>query len=397
MKICYLCPDRGIPLGGTKGASAHVRDLVRAFRDLGHEVLVLAASTEGPEEVEFPVVPLPVPANARNISQGVEAPLARALGHLWMNGSLETTLIATLSRFAPDLVYERYSPFGFAGGLAATRLGFRHVLEVNAPLAWEGSRYRKQALGEVAHLLERTAFETTSLLITVSRELKALLVEGGVDASRIEVVPNGVDAGRFSGDGNNGGGNENGDFRIPGGRTVVGFVGSLKPWHGIATLAAAFRTLAGGGAYHLLVVGSGPEARIVRSLRKEFPDCVTHVEAVPHASVPRYLRVMDIAVAPYPRLERFYYSPLKVLEYMAAARPVVASAAGQITELLESGETGMLVPPGDAAALAGAIADLHRDPAKRRALGAAAAAAVRRSHLWRHRARDILSLAEGAS
>jgi glycosyltransferase involved in cell wall biosynthesis len=57
----------------------------------------------------------------------------------------------------------------------------------------------------------------------------------------------------------------------------------------------------------------------------------------------------------------------------------------------------MLVPPGDAAALAGAIADLHRDPAKRRALGAAAAAAVRRSHLWRHRARDILSLAEGAS
>jgi glycosyltransferase involved in cell wall biosynthesis len=115
------------------------------------------------------------------------------------------------------------------------------------------------------------------------------------------------------------------------------------------------------------------------------------VEAVTHEEVPRYIRSMDIAVAPYPELDRFYYSPLKVLEYMAAGRPVVASAIGQLNELIEPDRTGLLVTPGDADALTRAIAELAGDPDRREALGAAAADEVRRSHLWTHRAEQIVS------
>jgi glycosyltransferase involved in cell wall biosynthesis len=91
---------------------------------------------------------------------------------------------------------------------------------------------------------------------------------------------------------------------------------------------------------------------------------------------------MDAGIAPYPATSRFYFSPLKVLEYMAAGLPVVASRLGQIAELVEDGRSGILCPAGDAAALAGALDALRRDPALRARLGAAGCEAARRRHGW---------------
>src|SRR5260370_22136858 len=74
----------------------------------------------------------------------------------------------------------------------------------------------------------------------------------------------------------------------------------------------------------------------------------------PH-EVPGYLASMDVAAAPYPNLPQFYFSPLKVFEYMAGGLPVVASRIGQLGKLIEPGVNGLLVPPGDASALAPAL------------------------------------------
>jgi glycosyltransferase involved in cell wall biosynthesis len=87
-------------------------------------------------------------------------------------------------------------------------------------------------------------------------------------------------------------------------------------------------------------------------------------------------------VAPYPRLPDFYFSPLKVLEYMAAGLPVVASRVGQLEGLLDDGRTGVFVAPGDARALARALAALRTDVGARRALAAAGRALVERDHTW---------------
>jgi glycosyltransferase involved in cell wall biosynthesis len=361
-----------------------VRGLVRALLRLGHEVVIVAASTEGDGEPVAPVVAIPAPEVLDTVAEGANPPLARALGHLWNNVGVERALAHVIEEFRPHLVYERYSPFGVAGGAVAGRRGVRHLLEVNAPLAWEGRRYRGQALSEAAAMLEKAAFSATSLLIAVSEELKRILIEEGVDPATIEVIPNGVDVELFR---------PEGEAARTGleGKTVIGFVGGLRPWHGIDDLSDAFRTLAQDPRYHLLVVGNGPEAKTIRNLAAELPGRVTHVGSVSHADVPAYLRAMDIAVAPYPELDRFYYSPLKVLEYMATARPVVASAVGQLNRLIRTGETGVLVPPGDARTLAETVAELGNDADRCRAMGRAAAA-VAEAHSWTQRAQQILSL-----
>ncbi len=389
VRICYLCADLGISLGGHKGASAHVRGLVRALTVLGHEVLVITPPTDGDVDIGVPVVPVPVPEILDAISSDGRSPLVRALRHLWNNVAVEQVLRDVLPGYRPDLLYERYSPFGVAGGIMAKRMGVPHVLEVNAPLAWEGGRYRRQALQEAAEALEQMAFTSPSLIVTVSRELREHLLAAGVMASKVVVVPNGVDVDLFT---------PQGQAYRQGleGKVVIGFVGSLKAWHGVDILVEAFRQLAADPCFHLLIVGDGPEAKVFHALAEEFSGRVTLVGAVPQAKVPAYMRAMDVAVAPYPPLEGFYFSPLKVLEYMAAGRAIVAARIGQISDLIRDGKTGLLVSPGDAQALVEAVETLGADEGLRHALGTASAAEARCAHSWTQRAALILDLAKKA-
>jgi glycosyltransferase involved in cell wall biosynthesis len=384
VRIAYLCADLGIPLGGVKGASAHVCGLVGAFRRAGHEVVVVSAGPAEGHALGVPVVPVPLPAVAEGLGEGTDPRLRRALRHVWMNVAVERALGETLAGFRPHLLYERYGPFAVAGGIVARTLDLDHVLEVNAPLAREGARYRRQALPTVARALEDHALATARRIVAVSEPLRDELIESGADPQRIEVVPNGVDPALFRPHG----------VRIrvaPRDRFVVGFVGGLRPWHGVDLLAEAFRALAADPRFHLLVVGDGPRAPLLRALARDLPGRVTLVGGTPHRRVPAYLRAMDVAAAPYPALERFYFSPLKVLEYMGTGRAIVAPAIGQLRTLIRHGETGLLIPPGDAAALVGAVRRLASDEALRTRLGARAAAVAHREHTWDERAERILA------
>ncbi len=143
-----------------------------------------------------------------------------------------------------------------------------------------------------------------------------------------------------------------------------------------------------------MIVGDGPTVELFRALADRWPGQVTITGEIPLGHVPQYVRAMDVALAPYPPLERFYFSPLKVLEYMAAGRPVVASAIGQVAELIRDGETGLLVPPGDVSALTAAVRRLASDRDLRLRLGALAAREIRQRHTWTQRASDILASIE---
>ena len=102
---------------------------------------------------------------------------------------------------------------------------------------------------------------------------------------------------------------------------------------------------------------------------------------------------MDVAVAPYPHSPDFYFSPLKVLEYMAAGLPVIASRIGQLTSLIQHGRNGILCPPGQPAALATALEQLMMNPALRQTLGNEARRTVEQSHSWHSVTQRILKLA----
>jgi glycosyltransferase involved in cell wall biosynthesis len=396
MRICYLCADRGISLTKFNGAYAHFRSLVRTFVSLGHEVVVVTPSLEGGDDLRVPIVRIPTPVIAQTLldaaAEDQTSPerwskrrTAQALAHVWNNVLVEQTMTETITRYRPDLVFEVYSPYGVAGVLIARRMGVRHLLNVHAPLAWEGAQYRNQALQEAAESLERLTLQFAPLIVANSKETREELIRIGAAPDRSHVVPNGVDEEMFA---------PEGPVYTDGleGQFVVGFVGSHKPWHGLEVLVEAFRELAAEPRFHLLVVGAGPMAKLFRSLEQELPGRLTCIDAVPHPDIPKFVRAMDVAVAPYPRLERFYFSPLKALEYMAAGRAVVVSQIGQLTELIEDGHTGLLVPPGDRAALVEAIRRLAADHGLRQRLGRAAAAKIKANYTWRQRASEILAL-----
>jgi glycosyltransferase involved in cell wall biosynthesis len=147
--------------------------------------------------------------------------------------------------------------------------------------------------------------------------------------------------------------------------------------------------------YHLLIVGDG----VLRSWLESqvqalgLEKAVTLTGPVPHDRVPGLIRRMDVALAPYPLLENFYFSPLKLFEYIAVGRPVVASRIGQIQEVVQDGETGLLVPPGDPQALVDQIERLRRDQNLREGLGRAAALQAR-NYTWERNARQVAAIGE---
>ena len=261
----------------------------------------------------------------------------------------------------------------------AREQGIPGVLEVNAPLIDEQAVHRGLTDRAAAEAVAARAFAAARVIACVSEGVAEWVRTRGQDLScKVHVVPNAVNPHRFG---------PHGAQRRPpvAGTFVIGFVGTLKPWHGLPALAEAFAQLhLRVSEARLLIVGDGPERETLVNVLKErgLLNAVHFAGAVDPEEIPGWLASMHVAVAPYPALENFYFSPLKMFEYLAAGLPTVASRVGQITELLRDGETALLVPPGDAKALGEALSRLRADEGLRVRLGNTGRAWVKRHHTW---------------
>lgn len=381
MRIAYVTADHGVPVFGRKGCSVHVQELVRAFRHGGAEVELFTARRGGdaPTDLNDVIVHDLPAAPAGELSAREQAALAA-------NCDLRTAL-EDIGPF--DLVYERYSLWSYAGMAYARAAGVPGLLEVNAPLIDEQAAYRGLADRAGAERVARRVFESAAALIAVSREVAEYLERRIGARGKVTVIPNGVNPERFRNDV---------PPTCPGGPRsfTVGFVGTLKPWHGLSVLVKAFdRLRRWRPSARLLIVGDGPEREplVTEIASRGLTNNSVLTGAVLPDAVPGLLASMDVAVAPYPARDDFYFSPLKVFEYMAAGRAVVASRVGQLTELIEDGVTGLLCQPGDSDALAESLERLATDEEMRTGLGLAARSAVCRRHSWAAVARRILKLA----
>jgi glycosyltransferase involved in cell wall biosynthesis len=176
---------------------------------------------------------------------------------------------------------------------------------------------------------------------------------------------------------------------------TIGFVGSLKPWHGVEVLFDAFaRVHATHPRTRLLIVGDGPERASIerRAASLGIAQHTQFTGAVDAALIPSMITSMDIATAPYPQTDGCYFSPLKLFEYMACARAVAASRTGQVPDIIRDNVTGVLCQPGDAASLATALASLVDSLATRARLGTAAQREVLASRTWLHVGRTIVGM-----
>ncbi|HKS35226.1 MAG TPA: glycosyltransferase family 4 protein [Enterobacteriaceae bacterium] len=378
MKVAYICADPGIPVFGRKGASVHIQEVLRALLQRGAEVTLFTQRLG--EAVPEAFQALTVHSLAA-LPSGKDAE-ARARAALAAN----PMLISQLNDAGPfDLVYERYSLWSHAGMTYAREAGCRSVLEVNAPLIDEQRTWRELPFETEAEEVLRQALEAAGTIIAVSPGVKTWLNGYPQTGDRVHVVANGVNLQRFSG-------LTRREATIP----TVGFLGTLKPWHGVQTLTAAFALLhQRGRRVRLSIVGDGPEyATIHRWLEERGLLDATHFAgAVSPDAVPVLLAEMDIGVAPYPQMAGFYFSPLKIYEYMAAGVAVIASHTGHLAEVVSDECTGLLVPPDDPQVLCEAIERLLDDDALRQRLGSAGRQQVASEHSWDRVVAHILQLA----
>jgi len=384
MHIAYVCADPGVPVFGRKGASVHVREVIAALRRAGAEVDLFAARLGG-------ATPTPlrdVRVHRITTPSGVQ-PADRESALLAVNAAVR----ADLRRRGPfDLVYERHALWAFGGMEHARATGVPGLLEVNSPLVDEQANHRTLIDRTGAEVAADRAFIAASRIIAVSRGVADHAEQRSGGRTPVTVIPNGVDPARFS---------PRRSRRLTDDAErrpfTVGFLGTLKPWHDLGTLMRAVARLRRRRpSARLVVVGEGPGGDALErdAARLGLTDALDARGAVDPFEVPEILAGMDVAVAPYPDLRPFYFSPLKLVEYMAAGLPVVASAVGEIDDLVEDGVTGLLYPPGDAAALETTLERLAADPLLGRRLGRAGRDRVTRERTWDEVVRQVLAMPE---
>jgi glycosyltransferase involved in cell wall biosynthesis len=216
-------------------------------------------------------------------------------------------------------VYERLSLWS-SGGLAYARShGIPYVVEVNAPLWLEAAQFRSLHLAATAEALCLDVLRSADAAFAVSHELKKLLVAAGAPAERVHVLGNGAHLEFFAG--------ATPAVRPPclRDKPVLMFVGSLKPWHGIGFLLEAFAALRRERPCGLWIVGDGPARPEVEAMAAAMPDDVWFEGPVEHERMGEFLAAADAVCAPYPAAAPGYFSPLKVVEGLAARRPLIGS------------------------------------------------------------------------
>lgn len=381
MRILYHHRTMG---DGAEGV--HIREMVGALRQLGHEVLVVSIVGE----------PTRKPSATANRWQSFRRRIPSwcyELAELGYNLVDVQRLKRAAKAFRPDFVYDRYNSYSTAALSASRYYGCPLILEVNAPVVFERTNYEFMRLKfpRLAEWYERKIFAGADHVLTVSTALKAYLIrERAVSASKISVIPNAINPDYFARS------PARSSIRDKYGLTactVVGFVGSLRAWHGLDLLIKVIpNILALHSDCHFLIVGAGEqESKFREFVQKTALEArITMTGWVPHEEVPAYIEAMDITLMPH---SNFYGSPIKIFEYMALGKAVVAPALGPLQEVIADGQSGVLFAPGNSEALLESILTLLNDPVKRKAIGARGKEVVFERHTWVRNAEEVTRIA----
>ncbi|MBA3606717.1 MAG: glycosyltransferase, partial [Acidimicrobiia bacterium] len=313
----YVCTDPGVPAFGRKGCSIHVQAVLRELVARVARVDLVTARIGGPpppglEDVVVHELSRPsglAPAAAERALVAMDAAAARTTAAL---------LTADADRRSPAIVMQRYSLWSCEVMELARATVARGVLELNAPLIDEQANHRSLVDVHTATARTRRAIRAAHRPYAVSTAVAGWASTlAGVP---VGVVANGVDAQRFA----------SARRSAPDGPLTIAFVGTFRPWHGLEELTtAAAAVSATGREVRLLLVGDGPERAAMVERARRSGVTVHAVGAVDNSAVPGLLAGADVAVAPYPAGDH-YFSPLKVVEYLAAGLPTVAAAVGDL-------------------------------------------------------------------
>jgi glycosyltransferase involved in cell wall biosynthesis len=374
LKILYHHRTMG---DGAEGI--HISGMIEAFRKLGHEVEVSALVTAGDAGA----------TQSREKLGKFLKRLPRAfyeIGEVAYNLKGYPAMLRAIRTFRPDLVYDRYNIFNDSVVTAARRCRVPVFLEVNTPYAYQRRVYEKLTFQRLASWMEVRTWRRADRVLVVSTPLKEYLLEAGIPGERVEVMPNGVDLELFA--------PPAASASDASGVVTIGFVGSLRRWHGLDLLMEAAEPLLLDNAnVRLCIVGDGPERQTMEEWARSrgLQNSVVFLGKAPHDEIPATIERFDIAVSPR---NVFYQSPMKIVEYMAMGKAVLAPDTKNIHDLMGPDREGLVFKPDDADSLREALRRVIDDPELRMRLGAAARSRVERRHTWLGNARRVLELFE---
>jgi len=387
--ILYMRTDLwfGVKAGGSIG---HVAGVIDGFEKSGIDVHVL--SWDRPPLVSSET-------GFTKILPGRFFVNERELGLIAYNGRLISGTNLVRKNLTPDAVYARYALNCWAPVTIAEMAQVPLIIEYNGSEVWIESHWGQGLkYTEISKKIEDWVLHTAELITVVSKPLSDELVERGYPEDRILVNPNCVDPDRF--DPGQYSPDEISDLKhslgIPEGTHVAGFIGTFSPWHGVKVLAEAIPlALTSCTRLHFLLIGAGPLLDEVKEELRiaDVMDRVTFTGLVPQDEAPKYLLCSDFFLSPHvPNADGspFFGSPTKLFEYMALGKGIIASDLDQIGEVLTDDENALLVQPGDAADLAGAISRMCSDTELSSRLGSAARDLALREYTWEAHVKRIL-------
>jgi len=378
MKILYHHRTRS-----KDGQYVHIEEMIEAMRGLGQTVIIVAPAAM--ENADF------------GSDGGLVAWLKRHLPRFMYELMELAYALLTFLRLAravrehqPDCLYERYNLFQPAGVWIKRLYGLPYLLEINAPIFAERAHYDGISLKWLARWSERYAWRNADVALPVTQVLGAMLQQAGVPAERITVIPNGINTERFS---------ANPDSAVAKralgleGHLVLGFTGFVRDWHGMDKIIDFIAQDGAQMQCHLLVVGDGPVRNALeqQAQRLGVADRVTFTGVVQRDAVAGYVAAFDIALQP---AVVAYASPLKIFEYLALGRAIIAPNQANIREILQHEVNALLFDPADEAGLIKAIQRLMQDPALRERLARKAGESIAEQGLtWHANAQRVTQLA----
>ncbi|RLB02969.1 MAG: hypothetical protein DRG83_07720 [Deltaproteobacteria bacterium] len=382
MKILYHHRTRG------QGVErVHITEIANALRKLGNEVYILS-----PPGVDI--------EDAKTISSSKSRSLwIRKIYEILPQCILEVFRLSynffayfrlkeAVRKYKIDFIYERYAFLTWVGPYFARKHRIPIILEVNEASGLD--EVTGQVLVGLATRIERKIFQMADAIVVVSDFLKRHIRRMGIDEGKIYVIPNAVNLELFNPD------NVKDALRRKlkvDNRIVIGFVGAFVSWNNLKLLIDIFKDVFREKPdIHLLLIGDGPlKSDLGKKVHQEgLKDRVTLTGRVKYEDVPKFIHSMDICVIPQ---SNQYRSPVKLFEYMAMAKPVVAPDVEPIKSVIMEYENGVLFKSRNRDSLKETIRDLLEiENSKRRKMGDRARKTVIEKYTWENNAKKIVEI-----
>lgn len=374
MRICYVTGSAEIT--GAHGGSTHVYETSTNLAKLGHDIYLLSMDQFCLVEVRM--------SRSSHISRQ-EIRMANSLHNLFGMALLIVLMFLKLIWLIKandiDVVCIRSQRTDLFASLASMITGRPTVLEVNGPLWTKFSAESATAIYTTSEkIMGINALRETVDINKIKKKLH--IVTWGANIQRFNPKIDGEIFRRKLSLSNN----------VP----IILYVGSFRSWHGLEEIVAASKlVLECLPETKFLMVGSGPLFNAISSFTKtrNLNESFIFVGKIPYKDVPYYVAAADICLAPFcpqryavMREFDFFFTPIKLFEYMAAGKSIVSTNVGNIRKLIDSGRTGLLIKPSDSKALAEAILILARNKALANKLGINARKDAVNKFSWRKHA-----------